>query len=304
MGITVVGSVALDTVATPFGKAENALGGSAVHFSVSASFFTSVSLVGVVGKDFSPRHIETLKSREIDVKGLQIAEGETFRWSGKYDFDLNNAQTLATHLNVFETFSPVLPEEYKNPHVLFLANIDPDLQRHVIGQAGRPGLIALDTMNLWINIKKESLIQTMGMVDLVTINEAEARLLAGEPNLTRAARKIQSFGPKTVVIKQGEYGALLFHGDKIFNAPGLPLEQVFDPTGAGDSFAGGLLGYLDKKRSLEFEALKTGVICGSVMASYNVEKFSCERLLEIRFPDVLERFARFEMLTSFERLTA
>lgn len=304
MAITVVGSVALDSVATPFGKVDEALGGSAVHFAVSASFYAQIKLVGVVGKDFPEKHIAMLTSRKIDVAGLQIVEGKTFRWSGKYDFDLNNAQTLETHLNVFEKFAPELPQNYRDPHILFLANIDPDLQRHVISQAGKPGLIALDTMNLWINIKKESLIKTMGMVDLVTINEAEARLLAGEPNLTKAARKIQSFGPKTVVIKQGEYGALLFHGSEVFNAPGLPLEQVYDPTGAGDSFAGGLLGYLDKKGKVDFETLKTGVICGSVMASFNVEKFSCQRLLEIQFTDILERFTHFEKLTTFAKIAS
>lgn len=299
MAITVVGSVALDSVETPFGKVEDALGGSATHFAASASFFTGVKLVGVVGRDFPQAHIDFLKSRQVDVTGLQIVDGKTFHWRGRYDFDLNNAQTLETHLNVFEKFHPVLPEDYQNPSILFLANIDPDLQRHVIDQAGRPGFIALDTMNLWIQIKKDSLIKTISKVDLVTINEGEARLLASEPGLSRAARKILELGPKIVVIKQGEYGALLFHKAGIFSAPGLPLEEVFDPTGAGDSFAGGMMGYLDQKGDFGFEAFKTAVICGSVMASFNVEKFSCDRLREITLADIQRRFAQFERLSRF-----
>jgi len=262
-----------------------------------------VNLVGVVGEDFPQEHVAMLKSRRIGLDGLQIASGKTFRWVGQYDFDLNNAQTLETHLNVFETFKPELPAAYRNPSVLFLANIDPDLQRHVIEQAGKPGFIALDTMNLWINIKKESLAKTIKLVNLVTINEGEARLFAGTPNLVKAAKEIQALGPKTVVIKQGEYGALLFHGDHVFRAPAMPLEQVFDPTGAGDSFAGGLIGYLDRKgRFDDFEALKTGVVCGSVMASFNVEKFSCDRLLEVSVTDVQNRFNSFEALSRFETI--
>lgn len=303
MSITVVGSVALDTIETPFGKITDGLGGSGTHFSVSAGFYTQVNLVGVVGDDFPKEHISMLKSRGIGLDGLQIAKGKTFRWVGKYDFDLNNAQTLETHLNVFETFMPELPPAYRNPSVLFLANIDPDLQRHVIEQAGKPGFIALDTMNLWINIKKESLAKTIKLVNLVTINEGEARLFAGTPNLVKAAKDIQALGPKTVVIKQGEYGALLFHGDRVFRAPAMPLEQVFDPTGAGDSFAGGLIGYLDRKGHFDdFETLKTGVVCGSVMASFNVEKFSCDRLLEISVSDVQNRFNSFEGLSRFETI--
>lgn len=303
MSITVVGSVALDTVETPFGRIERGLGGSAVHFSASASFFTDIKLSAVVGRDFPDEHINFLKSKNIDLEGLAIEkDGETFRWVGRYDYDLNNAQTLETHLNVFESFRPQLPESYKSPGILFLANIDPDLQRDVIQKAGKPKFIALDSMNLWIDIKKDSLIETIKMVDLVTINEGEARLLTNEPNLVKAARLVQKMGPKVVVIKRGEYGALMFFEEAIFCAPALPLEKIFDPTGAGDSFAGGMLGYLDKHGDITFENLKTAIICGSVMASFNVEEFSCERLKQITRDDIQARFKEFQDLGQFEGL--
>lgn len=301
MSITVVGSVALDTIETPFGKITRGLGGAAIHFSVAASFFTPVNLIGVIGSDFPSEHVHFLKSKNIGLEGLEtIQDGKTFHWVGKYEHDLNSAQTLETHLNVFENFRPVVPQTYRNPDILFLANIDPDLQRHVIEQSGKPGLIALDTMNLWINIKRESLIQTIRQVDVITINDAEARMLTKLPNLSQAAKCIQAWGPKTVVIKQGEYGALLFDDSRVFSAPALPLEKVFDPTGAGDSFAGGLFGFLDRSRNTEFDTLKTAVICGSVMASFNVEKFSCDRLKEISIDDIQDRFKEFEALARFE----
>lgn len=301
MSITVVGTVALDTIETPFGRIQEGLGGSATHFSAAASFYTNINLVAVVGDDFPKEHIDFLKSRKVDLQGLEIVKGgKSFRWEGKYDYDLNNAQTLATHLNVIETFQPKMPAAYKNPNILFLANIDPDLQRLAIEQAGQPKLIALDTMNLWINIKKESLLKTLRQVHFVTINEGEARLLTETPNLVKAARLIQSWGPKIVIIKRGEYGALLFYHDKIFSAPALPLEEVFDPTGAGDSFAGGTMGYLDRTGNFDFESVKTAMICGSVMASFNVEKFSCDRLKEITKADVLRRFETFKNLAHFD----
>lgn len=301
MAITVVGSVALDTVETPFGKIEKGLGGSGSHFSASASFYSPINLVGVVGSDFDQAHLDFFKSRKINLDGLEIVEGgKSFHWVGKYDFDLNTAHTLETHLNVFETFSPKLPESYRNSDVLFLANIHPALQNHVIDEAGKPGLIALDTMNLWIDTTKEELLKVIKRVDLVTINEAEARSLTGNPNLVQASRAIQELGPKTVVIKRGEYGALMFHEDKIFNAPALPLESIFDPTGAGDSFAGGMLGYIAKRNDYTFDTLKTAVICGSVMASFNVEKFSCDRLKELTKEEISARFAEFQSLGSFE----
>jgi len=303
MSITVVGSVALDTVETPFGKIEEGLGGAATHFAVSASLLTQVKIVGVVGDDFPQGHLKMFESRNIDTEGLQVvAGGKTFRWVGRYDFDLNVAHTLETHLNVFESFQPKLPESYKNPKILFLANIDPDLQRYVIEHAGKPEIIAMDTMNFWIEGKKESLLKTISMVHMITINETEARSLTGQNSLVKAARAINQMGPSIIVIKCGEYGALLFYKNKIFSAPALPLEQVFDPTGAGDSFAGGLMGYLDVCPELSFESLKTGVICGSVMASFNVEKFSCDRLREIAVKDMKSRFTKFEELRNFQQL--
>lgn len=301
MSITVVGSVALDTITTPFGKIERGLGGAATHFSVSASFFTDVNLVGVVGEDFPQEHIDFLASRHVNLTGLQVVRnGKTFHWVGGYGHDLNQAETYETHLNVFENFRPVLPDSYKNSKILFLANIDPDLQRHVIDQAGKPGLIGLDTMNLWITHKKQSLIETIKRVNIITINDAEARMLTGLPNLVQAAKRVQSWGPKTVIIKRGEYGALLFHENIIFSAPALPLERVYDPTGAGDSFAGGFFGFYDRCQDKNFESMKTAVICGSVMASFNVEKFSCDRLRTLKIEDVQARFGEFENLAKFE----
>lgn len=302
MSITVVGSVALDSLTTPFGKVERALGGSASHFSVSASFFSKVNLVGVVGEDFPKEHIDFFNSKSIDLKGLQIVNGKTFFWEGRYDYDLNNAQTIKTELNVFENFSPVLPEDYKNPQILFLANIHPSLQNHVIANAGNPQFIALDTMNLWIETERNSLLEVIGQVNLLTINETEARLLAKTPNLITAAKWLQDQGPQIVVIKRGEYGALLFYEDQIFSAPALPIEKVYDPTGAGDTFAGGMMGYLAKKQTFDFESLKTAVICGSVMSSFNVEKFSCDRLRDLTFAQIQNRFQEFEKLTHFSTL--
>lgn len=302
MGILVTGTVALDTVSTPFGTMTEGLGGSATHFSVSASHFTDVHLVAVVGEDFPKEHIHFLKSRHIDIEGLERIPGKTFRWTGKYDYDLNTAHTLKTELNVLEQFQPKLPEAYKGIEYVFLANIDPTLQRQVISQVRAPKLIACDTMNFWITGQRESLLQTLKQVDVITINESEARLLADEPNLIRAAGKIRAMGPKTVVIKQGEYGALLLYEDHFFSAPGLPLETVVDPTGAGDSFAGGFMGYLAKSGNLTLEGFKQAVILGSVMASFNVEKFSCSRLCEITNADIKERYQQFKRLSHFDEV--
>ena len=303
MTITVVGTVALDTITTPFGKVREYLGGSAMFFSVAASFFTSVNLVAVVGGDFPKQHMEFLKSRKINLDGLETkTDGKTFRWIGSYGHDLNNAQTIETQLNVIENYQPKIPDSCKNPEILFLGNIDPDQQQRVIDQAGKPGFIALDTMNLWIKTKKTSLIEAIKRVDLVTINETEARLLTGTPNLVRAAKDIQNMGPSTVVLKRGEYGAVLFSQDQIFCAPALPLEELNDPTGAGDSFAGGMLGYLDRWNTITFDNLKTSVITGSVLASYNVEKFSCDRLKEITMKEIMDRYLQFESLSYFEAM--
>lgn len=299
MSITVVGTVAFDDVESPFGKIENGLGGSATHFSASASFFTSLNLVAVVGGDFPAKHIDFLKSRNINLEGLKVVkDGKTFKWVGKYGNDLNDAQTIETQLNVIDNYKPEIPQSYKDSDVLFLANIDPDQQIRVIQESGKPKLIALDTMNLWLDIKRDSLVRAIEMVDLITVNDNEARILTGKNNVVEAAEYIESMGPKIVVIKRGEYGALLFYKGEVFSAPAMPLKEVCDPTGAGDSFAGGMMGYLDGCKEISFENLKTAVICGSVMASYNVEKFSCDRLKEINKNDIMTRFSEFKKLVS------
>ncbi len=301
MTLLVIGTVALDTVSTPFGKIEEGLGGSATHFAVSASYFTPVHLVAVVGEDFPQKHLDFLSDRKINLEGIQKVIGKTFRWTGHYEYDLNNAQTLKTELNVLEAFDPQIPSACENLDFLFLANIDPDLQRKVIEKIKkRPRLIACDTMNFWIEGKRESLLQTLRLVDAVTINEGEARLLAEESNLLRASRIIQVMGPKTVVIKRGEYGALLFHAGQIFSAPGLPLEDIKDPTGAGDSFAGGFMGFLARSGNLSLNGFKQAMIFGSVMASFNVEAFSCDRLRNLRQEEISERYRIFRDLAHFD----
>jgi len=300
MDILVVGSVALDTVETPFGKIEDGLGGSATHFSASASFFVPLHLVAVVGEDFPQKHLDFLKSRNVSLEGLQKKSGKTFRWKGKYSFDLNSAQTLDTQLNVFQHFMPELPTDYRKKELIFLANIDPELQSRVIDQCDNPKLIAMDTMNFWIEGKREALLKTLKRVHMLLINEGEARQLAEESNLVKAVRRIRAWGPKTVVIKRGEYGALLFHEHEIFSAPALPLEDLKDPTGAGDSFAGGFLGYLAKNNLFTFEHLKKACIFGSVMASFNVEEFSCDRLRRLTNGEIEKRYRQFCDLTHFE----
>lgn len=303
----VVGSVALDTVETPFGKIEEGLGGSATHFATSASFFVQPQLVGVVGEDFPEKHVDFLKGRGICTKGLQKKAGKTFRWKGRYEYDLNMAHTLETQLNVFQNFFPELPSEYRKNEIVFLANIDPELQSKVIDQCENAKWFALDTMNFWIDGKREELRKTISRVNMVVINEAEARDLAGTSNLVKAARIIQSWGPSTLVIKRGEYGALLFFEDKIFSAPALPLEDIKDPTGAGDSFAGGLMGYLaknwsrtgDSRVAPPLDLLKKACIYGSVMASFNVEDFSLDRLRVLTQPEIETRYSQFCELAHF-----
>lgn len=306
MSILVTGSIALDTVTTPFGNITEGLGGSATHFAVSASYYTDVHVIAVVGDDFPEDHLQFLKSKGVDIEGIEKVKGKTFRWTGKYDYNLNNAQTLNTELNVFETFSPKIPEGYQNIDYLFLANIDPDLQRTVIEKVGAslaaPRVVACDTMNFWIEGKREALVKTIGLVDMLTINEGEARLLANEPNLVKAAKIIHAMGPKTIVIKQGEYGALLLHEDHIFSAPALPLETIKDPTGAGDSFAGGFMGFLSKSGDLSIHGLKQAVILGSVMASFNVEEFSCDRLRTLTQDDIRRRYREFKKLSHFDEI--
>lgn len=302
MGIVVVGTVAFDTVETPFGKGENVLGGSATYFSTSASFFSDVSLVAVVGEDFPEEHVSFLKSREIDLQGLQRIPGKTFHWSGKYGYDLNEAQTLDTQLNVLLDFKPELPADYRTTDVLFLANIDPELQLQVLDQVENPRLTACDSMNFWISSKPEALKEVMRRVDIVVINEGEARMLTGEANLVKAARQMINQGCKRLVVKRGEYGVLMFTADTVFAAPAWPLEEVFDPTGAGDTFAGGFMGYLANTGDLSEEGIRQALVFGSVMASFNVEDFSLNRMKRLTYPEIEARYRSFKGLTSFRDL--
>jgi len=298
--LVVVGSVAIDSVETPFGRDDEALGGSALHFTSAASLFARVRLVAVVGEDFPRDRLAFLEHREVDLSALVTAPGRTFRWKGRYGFDLSEAHTLETHLNVFEGFEPDLPETHRKAPFVFLANIDPELQGRVLDQVEAPRLVALDTMNFWIEGKRKSLIDTLERVDLLLLNEAEARMLAEEPNLVRAAQRIRSWGPKGLVIKRGEYGALYFSDGHVFAAPAYPLESVYDPTGAGDSFAGGLMGYLASTGNVEPDNVRRAVVFGSALASFNVEDFSFRRLERLTYPEVAERFRAFKSLTHFE----
>jgi sugar/nucleoside kinase (ribokinase family) len=302
MSIVVVGTVAFDTVETPFGHGDNVLGGSATYFSTSASFFTDVSLVAVVGEDFPAEHVSFLQSRNIDTTGLQRIPGKTFHWSGRYGYDLNEAQTLDTQLNVLSDFQPNLPESYRDAEYLFLANIDPDLQMQVLEQVKKPKLVACDTMNFWISSKPDALKKVLQKVDIVVINEGEARQFTGEVNLVKAARQIIALGCKRLVIKRGEYGVLMFTADTVFGAPAYPLEDVFDPTGAGDTFAGGFMGYLANTGDLSEEGLRQAIIIGSVMASFNVEDFSLERMKRLEYKEIEARFKSFRSLTSFKNI--
>jgi sugar/nucleoside kinase (ribokinase family) len=299
MSILVVGSVALDSVETPFGKEDNILGGSATYFSTSASFFTDVNLVAVVGDDFPQEHVDFLKSRDIDLRGLARVSGKTFRWKGKYSYDLNEAQTLETDLNVFADFKPRIPEEYAAIDYLFLANIDPELQMEVLNQVARPRIVACDTMNFWISSKQEALKKVLERVDILIINEGEARQLSGEANLVKAARKVLSLGAKTLIIKRGEHGVLMFNGSSIFAVPAYPLEEVFDPTGAGDTFAGGFMGYLANAGDISEDGIRQAIIFGSVMASFNVEDFSLNRLKRLDYREIEERYRAFKAMTHF-----
>ena len=301
MPILVVGSVAFDALETPFGKVDRCIGGSATYFSVAASFFTQVDLVAVVGDDFTDEDASIFQGRNINTDGLRRMPGQkTFFWSGEYGYDLNVAKTRDTQLNVFADFKPQLSEKQRHPDVLFLANIQPELQLEVLQQTKRPRLVALDTMNLWIDIKRAELERVIREVDLVIINEAEVRMFTKEPNLVKGARQILALGPQTLVIKRGEYGVLMVRKDAIFAAPAYPLENVFDPTGAGDTFAGGFLGYLASRSDVSDHELRRAIIFGSVLASFTVEKFSLDRLREISLRDVHERYQDFRALTHFE----
>ena len=302
MSILVVGSVAFDSIRTPFGQATEVLGGSATYFSAAASFFGDVRLVAVVGEDFPEDHLGFLRERKVDLRGLQRVPGRTFRWVGEYGFDLNEARTLDTQLNVFADFAPKIPEEYRDSEVVFLANIDPDLQREVLRQVRRPAFVAADTMNYCIARKPDSLRQTLGLVDTLLINDAETRQLAGEANLVQAARKILGWGPRGLVIKRGEYGALMFNDGDWFAAPALPLEAIQDPTGAGDCFAGGFIGYLANTMNFGDASVRKAMIMGSVMASFNVEAFSLDRLRALTSGEIQARFRAFKRLAHFEDL--
>ena len=302
MSILVVGSVAFDSVTTPFGEADDVLGGSASYFSTSASFFTDVQLVAVIGEDFPQQHIDFLTSRNIDLSGLQTSPGKTFRWKGRYEYDLNEAHTLDTQLNVFESFKPQLPENFRDAEYVFLANIDPELQLDVLQQVRNPKFIACDTMNFWIDGKREELIRTLGKVDILIINEAEVRQLAEEPNLIKAAQIVRGFGPRTLVVKRGEYGILMFSEGSTFAAPAYPLDEVFDPTGAGDTFAGGFIGYLAATRNMDEANMRKATVFGTVMASFTVEKFSLDRLKELDHRDISDRYRKIKLLTDFADL--
>lgn len=302
MSLLCVGSVALDSVETPYGKKDEVLGGSATFFSTSASFFTPVGIVAVVGEDFPQEHLDFLNKRGVDLSGVTREAGRTFRWKGKYSYQLNEAQTLDTQLNVFQSFSPKLPEALRHAEYVFLGNIHPELQAQVVDQVHAPKLIAADTMNFWITGSLPQLKKTLSRVDLLFVNDGEARQLAGEHNIVKAAQAILAMGPKRVVIKRGEYGALLFDHEHVFACPAMPLHDVFDPTGAGDTFAGGFMGHVANAKRLDHATLRQAMVLGSVMASFNVERFSLERLRELTKPEILARFAEFQRLTRFEEL--
>lgn len=302
--ILAVGSLAFDSIRTPSGKADRILGGSANYFSISASFFTDLNLVGIVGEDFPKAHLDALRKRGIDLEGLEVAKGQTFHWVGEYGTDLNEAKTLSTCLNVFEHFNPKLPDSYRNSRYVFLANIDPDLQRSVYAQVKKPALVAADSMNFWITGKKDSLIKTLELVDLLTINEGEAFLLSEQSNILDAAAAIRKMGPKALIVKRGEYGALLFTDHGIFSAPALPMATVKDPTGAGDTFAGGLIGYLAHEDAgdeifKDDSILRRAVIFGSVMASFTVEDFGFSNLLRTTPRQAEDRYQQFLKMTKF-----
>jgi sugar/nucleoside kinase (ribokinase family) len=300
MTVLVVGSVALDSVETPFGRADDALGGSATYFAASASHHTRVQVVGVVGDDYPLKKLQELEARGVDLAGLEKATGESFRWRGRYRHDLNSAETIETRLGVFSHFSPKIPAQFKSAKYVFLGNIDPRLQLDVLNQVDKPKLVACDTMNFWIESRRADLIKLLGRVDIITLNDAEARQLTEQSNLVKAARWILDKGPKSVVIKKGEHGAFMFHENRVFFAPAYPLESVFDPTGAGDSFAGGFMGYLARTDDLSEANMRRACVIGSVMGSFVVEGFSITRLLEITKDDIARRIGDFQQLVAFD----
>tara|TARA_B110000305_G_C19435423_1_gene638645 strand:- start:1149 stop:2072 length:924 start_codon:yes stop_codon:yes gene_type:complete len=300
--LVIVGTVAFDAIETPFGKTDKILGGAATYIGLSASNFkVDSAIVSIVGGDFPKDHISMLESNGMNVEGLEIVEdGKTFFWSGKYHNDMNSRDTLTTELNVLADFNPIVPEAYKDAEVVMLGNLHPLVQMGVINQMQNPSLIVLDTMNFWMDCALTELMQVIAKVDVITINDEEARQLSGEYSLVVAAQKIMEMGPKFVVIKKGEHGALLFHEDDIFSAPALPLAEVFDPTGAGDTFAGGFTGYLAKTGDFSYENMKTAIIHGSALASFCVEKFGTERMLQLSKKEIHQRLKQFKSLTQFD----
>jgi sugar/nucleoside kinase (ribokinase family) len=302
MSLLVVGSVALDTVETPFGLATDLLGGSATFFSAAASLFCRVQLVGVVGSDYPMNDLQFLAQRGVDLAGLEQVPGESFRWAGVYSYDLNSRETKETRLGVFADFKPRIPESFRDAKLVFLGNIDPDLQNEVLDQVRAPSLVACDTMNYWISGKRESLMRLLKRVDLLLVNDTEARELSGDHNLLRAARWIHRHGPKLVIVKKGEHGAILYTHDFIFFAPGYPLEEVFDPTGAGDAFAGGFMGYLARTESLDASDLRRAMVYGSALGSFAVEKFGVDRLRDLTPDEIQERVIMFRDLTAFDHI--
>ena len=303
MRLVTVGSVAFDAIETPFGKTDKIVGGAGTFISLASSFFVKdQGIISVVGEDFPTETLQEMKQRGIDLEGLQIKSGEkTFFWSGKYHNDMNSRDTLITELNVLENFDPIVPTFYQGSDYLMLGNLSPQVQRTVIERlTHRPKLIAMDTMNFWMDIAWDELMKTLARVDVLIINDEEARQLTKEYALVRAAKKIKEMGPNYVIIKKGEHGALLFHDERVFFAPALPLEEVFDPTGAGDTFAGGFMGYIAQTDDISFENMKRAVIAGSALASFSVEKFGTERLKEITLKDFEKRVQEFVTLTDFE----
>ncbi|HUV03752.1 MAG TPA: PfkB family carbohydrate kinase [Armatimonadota bacterium] len=300
--VLIVGSVALDNVKTPFGEVKDALGGAAVYSSIAASYFAPVRLVAVVGTDFPKKHMQFLASRNIDLAGMQIVPGLTFRWSGSYEFDLNQAHTLETKLNVFQHFRPDIPEAYRDSKYVFLANIDPELQLRVLEQVKSPKLTVCDTMNFWIENKRDSLLAVLRKVDVAFMNDAEARQLCGTFSLVKAAREMRKLGPQIVIIKKGEHGAVMMTDSAYFAAPSYPLEEVIDPTGAGDSFAGGFIGYVAATDDVSEANLRKATIYGSTLASFNVQGFSLRRLASLTAGDIADRYCEFKQIAHFEAL--
>ncbi len=302
MSILAVGSIAFDTIKTPFGEATDIVGGSLTYFAVAASYFADVNLVAVVGEDFNEQHMQVFAGRRIDLQGLEHANGKTFRWGGEYSFNLNSRDTLFTELNVFESFQPKLPESYKQADIIFLGNMHPSLQLSVLEQVTSKRLVGMDSMNLWIDTTPNELRDALTRVDILKIDDSEARQLSGEYNLRKAAAVIQKMGPKMLVATRGSHGSMLFNESDIFAVAAYPLEDEVDPTGAGDSFAGGFFGYLAKGRSLDQAALRRAVIFGSVMGSFCVEDFGTRRLERLTFDEILDRYRKIKLLTHFEDL--